>query len=454
VTEKLSLASFDHQQDAENGSLTELRSFSALPASDLPIRKVLHVLDHSLPLYSGYTFRTQSILVEQRRNNWAPVGLTSSKHEASWKKPSPQTEEIDGFRFYRTGTVRQETELRLMKRLAHRIEEVSRIENPDLLHAHSPVLNVLPAIWMGRKLGIPVVYEIRAFWEDAAVDHKTYSENSWKYKAVRSMETWACRHVSQVAVLCEGLRQDLVQRGIPMEKLTVVFNGIDPEEFCPCPPDVEFANNLGIAGKKILGFIGSFYRYEGLDLLVKAFAKLCATRDDLALLLVGGGEVEAELCEQIEQLRLPGKAILAGRIPHDKIAGVYSLMDVLVYPRYSMRLTDLVTPIKPLEAMAMSKPIVASDVGGHRELIRHGFTGLLFAPGDASSLAATLERLLDNPRLAGQLAAQGNHWVRQNHTWKKTTSVYSSIYCRAVENGRRRDLRDSRVQSTAKGNGG
>ena len=247
------------------------------------------------------------------------------------------------------------------------------------------------------------------------------------------METWACRKASQVAVLCNGIKNDLIHRGIPAEKLTVVFNGIDPQDFQSLSPDAEFAKSLGVGGKKVLGFVGSFYRYEGLDLLVKAFARLCETRDDLVLLLVGGGETERELRDQVEKMSLQGKVLIPGRFPHEDIPRIYSLIDILVYPRYSMRLTELVTPLKPLEAMAMSKPLVASDIGGHRELIQNEFTGLLFRAGDVSALAGTLQRLLEDAGLRAKLATQGNDWVRQNHTWSKTTTCYSTIYKRALD---------------------
>jgi PEP-CTERM/exosortase A-associated glycosyltransferase len=403
--------------------------------------KILHILDHSLPLHSGYTFRSQSILEEQRRKGWVPVVVTSPKHEASCRKTSEQIEEIGGIRFYRSGrlpagSLAMPSEVRLMKLLGKRIKEVAKLEEPDLLHAHSPVLNVLPALWAGRRLGIPVVYEVRAFWEDAAVDHGTYAANSWKYRAVRSMETWACRRASQVAVLCGGVKSDLILRGIPETKLTIVYNAINPDDFYSLERDDEFAESMGTAGKKVLGFVGSFYRYEGLDLLVKAFANLCATRDDLVLLLVGGGETEKELRKQIELRSLQGRVIMPGRVPHEDVPRIYSLIDILVYPRYSMRLTELVTPLKPLEAMAMRKPLVASDIGGHRELIRNESTGLLFRPGDVSALAATLSRLLDDSELRARLAEQGDDWVRKNHTWSKTTAVYSSIYERALAKSR------------------
>jgi glycosyltransferase involved in cell wall biosynthesis len=250
---------------------------------------------------------------------------------------------------------------------------------------------------------------------------------------VRALETWASRRANQVVVLCNGLKRDLIERGIPEEKLTVVANGIDPEDFRPHGPNPEFARSFGIAGKRVVGFIGSFYRYEGLDLLIKAVAKLSATRDDLILLLVGGGEMEVELRNQIEEMKLQTRVVLAGRIPHEKIPSIYSLIDILVYPRYSMRLTELVTPLKPLEAMAMGKPLVASDIGGHRELIKEELTGLLFKPGDVPSLVGVLERLLDNAGLRHKLALQASRWVCENQTWAKTTSVYSLIYSKALE---------------------
>jgi PEP-CTERM/exosortase A-associated glycosyltransferase len=401
-----------------------------------PLR-ILHILDHSLPLHSGYTFRTQSILEEQRKREWQPVALTSPKHEISWKKPTDSLEQIDNLRFYRTGSITETavpfgTEVKLMRSLANRIEEVARIEKPDILHVHSPVLNAIPALRVGRKLEIPVVYEIRAFWEDAAVDHGTYAEHSMRYKLVRSLETWACKRAAQVTVLCNGLKTDLIARGIPSEKLTVVSNGINPMDFQQCAPDRELAASVGISGKKVLGFIGSFYRYEGLDLLVSAFDKLSQKTDGLALLLVGGGEMDGHLRNQIERLKLRERVILTGRIPHEKIPGVYSLMDVLVYPRYSIRLTELVTPLKPLEAMAMGKALIASDIGGHRELIKDGFNGFLFKPGEIPSLVETLRRVLEDSRLSNQLALHAKNWVLENQTWHKTTECYSSIYARTL----------------------
>lgn len=399
--------------------------------------KILHVLDHSLPLHSGYTFRSRNIFCAQKNRGWEPVIVTSPKHEQSWKGASLQKEIIGDFCYYRTGKTASgrfpfESELRLMLALSNRIQEVAKIETPDILHAHSPVLNAIPALWAGFKLGIPVIYEIRAFWEDAAVDHGTYPENSWKYRLVRAIETGVCRLAFHVAVLCNGIKHDLIGRGISPDKLTPVFNAINPEDFTPCPPDEQYVRQWNLSGKKVIAFIGSFYRYEGLDLLVEAFSEIAPRHPEAVLLLVGGGEVEKELKAQIQSLNLTDKVIMPGRIDHERIPGVYALTDILAYPRHSMRLTDLVTPLKPLEAMAMGKVFVASDVGGHKELVRHNETGVLFPAGDAAALAKELESLLINDGLCQTLQSQGLAYVLEHHIWEKTTAVYEDIYQRAM----------------------
>jgi len=309
------------------------------------------------------------------------------------------------------------------------------------LHAHSPVLNAIPALRAGRKLGIPVVYEIRAFWEDAAVDHSTYAEGSWKYNLTKFIETWVCKKADQVAVLCNGLKNDLSKRGISLQKITPVFNGINPDDFRPCPPDEGLKKEWNLSGKQVIGFIGSFYRYEGLDLLINAFSHLASQPPSiqasqppsLMLLLVGGGEMENELKAQIRRLNIEDRVIMPGRIPHDLIPGVYALIDILAYPRYSMRLTELVTPLKPLEAMAIGKALVASNVGGHKELIQHNKTGLLFSAGNETALTEALKHILDDDSLRKNIELQCSNWVRKHHTWEKTTSVYENIYANVLE---------------------
>jgi len=395
--------------------------------------RILHVLDHSIPLHSGYTFRTAAILREQRALGWETYHLTSAKQGST----AAAVEDVDGLRFYRcevpTAAPAGINEWRLMRSTEKRLEQLARELRPDVLHAHSPVLNAIPAIRVGRRLGIPVVYEVRAFWEDAAVDHGTTAEGSLRYRATRALESWAFKRVGHVFTICEGLRRDIVARGIPEQKVTVIPNAVDVQGFqLSGEPDSVLKRKLGLDGKTVLGFVGSFYAYEGLDLLLEAFARLQAQRQDLRVLLVGGGPQEANLKAQAERLRIADKVVFTGRVPHAEVSRYYDLIDLLVYPRHSMRLTELVTPLKPLEAMAQGRIFMASDVGGHKELIRDGETGRLFAAGKVDSLVTAVGEMLDHHEQWPAMRAAGRRFVEQVRNWKNSVANYDSIYRRLV----------------------
>jgi PEP-CTERM/exosortase A-associated glycosyltransferase len=401
-----------------------------------PLR-ILHILDHSLPLHSGYTFRSRSILQAQAKRGWQPAVLTSPKHQESWKGKWELEETLEDVPHFRTPLTASSRvpgyyETRLISALSQRIYEVASTYKPDVIHAHSPVLNAMAALRAGRRLQIPVAYEIRAFWEDAAVDHGTYVAGSLKYRIVRALETRACKKAAQLIVICEGLGGDLVGRGIPAEKISVVRNGINLEEFKESRKDEEITQRYCLNQKKVIGFLGSFYRYEGLDLLIEAFALAAKTNNDFNLLLAGGGEMERELKEKVDRLGLQKLVHFPGRLAHERMPGIYAAVDVLAYPRYSMRLTELVTPLKPLEAMAMGKAVIASDVGGHKELIRNGETGILFPAGNASALASCLGKVLTNQELRQGLVERGREYVQKTHPWEKTTAIYETVYSKAL----------------------
>ncbi len=396
--------------------------------------RILHILDHSLPLHSGYTFRTAAILREQRALGWETVHLTSPKqgHTAA------AVEDLDGLRFYRCPVPEPAPagvhEVRLMRALEATLEALARELRPDILHAHSPVLDAIPAVRVGRRLGIPVVYEVRAFWEDAAVDHGTTTEGSFRYRLTKTMETWALRRVSHVFTICEGLRADIVARGIAAERVTVIPNAVDIAGFqLSGDADAALRHRLGLDGCTVVGFVGSFYAYEGLDLLLEAFPGMLARQPDLRLLLVGGGPQEAKLRAQAQRLGVAAKVVFTGRVPHGEVSHYYDQIDLLAYPRHSMRLTELVTPLKPLEAMAQGRLFVASDVGGHRELIRDGETGRLFAAGSAAALAAAVEDMLAHRERWPVMRAAGRAFVERVRNWTNSVANYAPVYRRLTE---------------------
>lgn len=394
--------------------------------------RILHILDHSLPLHSGYTFRTAAILREQRRLGWETFHITSAKQGAV----AALEESAAGLHFLRTPP---ETaiwarwpvlnQVAVVSGLERRLADVVEQVRPDLLHAHSPALNGLAALRIARRFKLPLVYEVRAFWEDAAVDHGTTREGSLRYRLTRALETHVLQRASAVTCICEGLRNDIVARGIPAGKVTVIANAVDVEQFSlGGAPDPELRAQLGLDGTRVLGFIGSFYAYEGLALLLEGLPGLLKQRPEVRLLLVGGGPQEQALREQARALGVADRVVFTGRVPHAEVNRYYDLIDVLVYPRLSMRLTELVTPLKPLEAMAQGRLFIASDVGGHRELIRDGETGVLFRAGDAADLTAKALDLLSQPERWPALKACGRRFVEEERTWRNSVARYADVY--------------------------
>lgn len=403
--------------------------------------RILHILDHSIPLHSGYTFRTLSILREQRALGWETYHLTGSKQDSE----RLSEEDVGGWHFYRTpATPGLMSQLPVLKQVAvidsltHRLKQVCRIVKPDILHAHSPALNAIAALRIGRSLGIPVVYEIRAFWEDAAVDHGSSREWGLRYRLTRSLENYALRHVDAVTTICEGLRGDILGRGIAAEKVTVIPNAVNINDFnVDEAPDLPFAIKLGLDGKLLLGFIGSFYAYEGLGLLLQALPKMLVQNPDIRILLVGGGPQENALKALALQLGIQEKVVFIGRVPHDQVQRYYNLINILVYPRLKMRLTDLVTPLKPLEAMAQGRLLVASDVGGQIELIDDEKTGILFEAGNPQALAQKVLDLLSKPERWPALRKAAREFVETERNWPASVARYRSIYDRLILNGTR-----------------
>ncbi|MFC0250923.1 TIGR04063 family PEP-CTERM/XrtA system glycosyltransferase [Massilia consociata] len=396
--------------------------------------RVLHVLDHSIPLHSGYTFRTRSILREQRALGWETFHITGSKQHSE-----DQLEEtVDGLHFYRTPVSKSAlaklpvlNQKEVIDGLTKRLLDIIPQVKPDVLHAHSPSLNAIAALRAGKRFGIPVVYEVRAFWEDAAVDHGTSSENGLRYRATRALETYALKRADAVTTICEGLRKDILARGIPADKVTVIPNAVDIDKFSVGgSADQELKTKLGLQGSRLIGFIGSFYAYEGLDILLRAVPQLAKELPDLRVLLVGGGPQDAQLRQLAKDLNITDKVVFTGRVPHDQVQKYYDLLDVLVYPRLSMRLTDLVTPLKPLEAMAQGRILAASDVGGHLELIADGKTGVLFKADDPSSLADKVGALLRAQERWPALRAAGREYVESERNWPVSVARYKNIYGR------------------------
>ncbi|MEG9269444.1 TIGR04063 family PEP-CTERM/XrtA system glycosyltransferase [Qipengyuania sp. Mu-71] len=391
--------------------------------------RVLHILDHSLPLHSGYTFRTRAILKSLQGAGVEVRGITGQRHFAE----GPPVEEVEGLTFLRTpGQPSGPSvwrEWREIEALRARIEQVAHEWRPDIIHAHSPALCGMAGLRAARRLRLPFVYEIRAFWEDAAVGNGTGRAGSLKYRLTRALENRVVAQADAVFTICAGLRGDLVARGHDGGKIALAPNGVDLTLFGDPPPrDAGLAETLGIGPGPVIGFIGSFYDYEGLGDLIAALPLLRERQPGAQLLLVGGGPMDEALRAQAAASPASEAIIFTGRVPHGEVERYYSLVDVLAYPRKRSRLTDLVTPLKPLEAMAQRRIVAASDVGGHRELIENGVTGLLFPPDDPAGMAEALAGFITARERWPAMREAGHAHVAQAHDWARNIDRYRAVY--------------------------
>jgi PEP-CTERM/exosortase A-associated glycosyltransferase len=406
--------------------------------------RILHVLDHSLPLQSGYTFRTRAILKSQQALGLEVRGITGHRHSADGANP----QEVDGLIFHRTQDKISGPsfmrEWREITALSRQIESVAREWRPDIIHAHSPALCGFAAWRAARRLGLPLVYEIRAFWEDAAVGNGTGREGSLKYKLTRRLENHVVERADMVFTICHGLRDDLVGRGFDPAKIAIMPNGVDLSLFgAPLSRDEALAAELGIGDGPVIGFIGSFYDYEGIDDLITAIPDIISRHPSARLLLVGGGPMADKLAEQARQSLAADAIRFTGRVPHDEVERYYSLCDIMAYPRKASRLTELVTPLKPLEAMAQDKLVAASDIGGHRELIEDGVTGTLFAPDSPKACAEALSRLLSWRDCWSDMRAAAKAHVNEHHDWSKNAIRYQTVYQIQLQSKPSKNLTDA-----------
>lgn len=401
------------------------------------MNRILHILDHSLPLHSGYSFRTRAIMKAQIDSGFKVAAVTGVRQNQHGYESQSPLETFDELRFFRT--MEQASgpspvkEWREVAALANRIEQVIAEWQPDVLHAHSPALNGLAALRAAKRTGLPLIYEIRAFWEDAAVGNGTGRAGSPRYWLTRQLENHVIAGADAIAVICEGLKSDLVQRGVAADKITISPNGVDFKLFGkPLAADETLRQQLKLGGKSVFGFIGSYYDYEGLDDLIAAMPLLLQKNPDVHLLLVGGGPMEEQLKQQVEDLGVAAAVTFVGRVAHDQVERYYGLMDIMVYPRKSMRLTELVTPLKPLEAMAQRRLVAASDVGGHKELIKDGITGTLFPAGDPEKIAEKLDKLLRNQVQWPQIIENAVKYVETDRNWSSNILRYAPVYQKLI----------------------
>ncbi len=316
--------------------------------------------------------------------------------------------------------------------MATRIDRVCESESIDLIHAHSPSLNGVAAMRVSQARAVPLVYEVRAFWEDAAVDRGTMAAGGVRYRASRALETYVLRHANHIVCVGEGLRRNILSRGVASAHVSVIPNGVDANLHAPMSRDTALEAEYGLKDCLILAFIGSLRRGEGADLLLDALPSIAAQVPSAKVLVIGTGPEEAALHAQARRLGLSERVIFVPTSARMSTSRFASLADVFVFPRRSSALAELVPAPELLDAMARRRLVLASDVGGNREIIEPAGSGVLFRHDNAADLASNAVMALSRLETFGGMIDRAFAFVSRNCDWQRLVEMYACVYENAL----------------------
>ncbi|TNJ33853.1 glycosyltransferase [Arenimonas terrae] len=425
-----------------HGLLSELERLQAgvderEPAFDPVPGKSVYFLHSSLPhLSGGYATRAHGLISGVRRAGFdirpytRPGFPLDSRPELAGTEV-PDRETIDGVEYRRIldGAARREGEYAYMAGCVDAFEDVLRRERPAIVHGRSTYLIALPALIAARRVGIPFVYEVSGLWEVVHESRENAVAQKARTERMRLLEGVTVRAADRVVTLTEAMREELLERGVAPEVLSLVPNCVDPDRFVPLPRDAAAARRLGIPdGVPVIGYVGSFMDYEGLDDLVQACDLLAAEGRDFRLLLVGDGAAMPLVQAAVQASTVPERIILTGRVPHDEVGALYSLLDVCPFPRKPWEVCEMVSPMKPFEPLAMGKTVVVSSVRALCDIIEDGFNGRVFRKGDTADLARVLGELIDDPSAGAALGARGKAWVHEHRSWRRAGELMVAQY--------------------------
>lgn len=396
--------------------------------------RVLHLVTNSLPQKSaGYTVRTHEIALAQRRLGLDPHVATRFGFPVQQGAfDAPAREVIGGIPYYRLlprGRFPWPEDRALAANIKLAAALVERLR-PAVLHAASKHVNGQVALALRERYGLPVVYEVRGFLEETWLSRRGDGGlGSERYELAREAETECMRRADLVVTLGEIMRTEIAARGVPEDRILVVPNAVDDAFLAPLPDPGPVRTRLGLRSDEVaVGLISSFVGYEGIDVLLRAGRILLDRGAPIRLLLVGDGADRGALERLTDDLGIGAATIFTGRVPFAFVRDYYSALDVFVTPRLDVRVSHMVTPLKPIEALGGGLPVVASDVRALAEIIESGVTGLLVPPGDPDRLADALETLVYDPDLRLRLGRSGRERVARDRTWSRNAQRYQDAY--------------------------
>jgi glycosyltransferase involved in cell wall biosynthesis len=397
--------------------------------------RVLHIVTDALPSVSaGYTVRTQEIALAQRAADLDPHVVTRIGFPVTAGKiDGRRLTAVDGVPYHRLLPLVMPGRMdAIAEQGLRRAAALVRELRPAVVHAASNYSNGVTALGLRAAFGIPCVYEVRGFWEDTWLSRHTATaglESSERYRLTRGLEAHCMRAADLVVTLGEAMRDEIIDRGVDPDKILIVPNGVSAEFLRPLPDGTALRAELGIApGEHVVGLVSSLVAHEGIGTLLAAVKLLRDRGIPVRALIVGDGPERAALERQAAALGLD--AIFTGRVPMSRVRDYHAVLDVFVVPRTPDRVCQLVTPLKPVEAMASGLPVVVSAVKALGEIIKDKVTGLQATPLDPASLAECLDQLLASPQLRRELGEAAREWVARDRTWEHNAQRYRDAYAR------------------------
>ncbi len=408
-----------------------------------PENNILYLLHNRLPYNSGgYATRTHGLLTGiVKSSHFKMFGVSRpgypSDHTKHISRPLPKNiprvDVIDGIEYFILDQKIRRSSLTMteyVEAYAKEVEALAIEKKASIIHAAANFPNGLAASLAARRLGIKSVYEVRGLWEITRLSRQEGWDETDQFRFMAKMEADACNSADAVITITEALKDLMVSRGVDGSKITVVPNCVHTDLFSPLEKDQKLAKELGISDEdRVIGYIGSIVNYEGLDDLLAALALL--VRDGITnfkFLMVGDGAVLDELRQQVVELGLQSYVVITGRVPHEEVQRYYSLVDITPFPRKPHLVCEVVSPLKPFEAMASQKAVIVSSCAALTEIIKNGENGLIFEKGNILSLRDAIKRLIVDDELRRKLSTNGREWVVSERDWSHSSKIVSAVY--------------------------
>ncbi|MGH3255634.1 MAG: glycosyltransferase family 4 protein [Streptosporangiaceae bacterium] len=420
---------------ASSGQIATISGHDHEPSKARTPGRVLHLVNDALPATSaGYTIRTHEIVLAQRTNGLDPHVVTRIAYPVTQGQlDGRRLVTLDGIPYHRLLPWHQpgnadQAQGQWRDQAAQLTEKIG----PAVLHAASNYKNATIALALGERYNLPVVYEVRGFWEDTWLSRHADSKelaHSELYRRNRDLETESMLAADLVVTLGEAMKDEIVARGVPAGKVLIVPNAVSDEFLQPLPDATTLRKALGISpDEHVVGEVSTLVPHEGIGTLLEATKLLRDRGVKIRALIVGDGPERAALQRQAAALGLGEAAIFTGRVPAAKVREYHALLDVFVVPRTPDRVCQLVTPLKPVEAMASGLCVVTSEVRALAEIIKPDVTGALTMPQDPGALADTLELLVCSPDIRRKLGDNAREWVARDRTWAHNAARYREAY--------------------------